>query len=208
MSPTPWHGQRRPGLLALVLLAHGLALLGWQRTMVPARLPVAPAVSPSSLVWLRLLPPVTAIANKTPAAPTAPSKPVSPTLPDRGQRVAHRHETQGIAVTTEPAPKQPERPRAVAAELPASAASAPLRRLLDTDATRRAISAAAQAPLLSERADAATGASPRSGAQRLSDAEAAALKGDCAKGGYAGGGMGLLSLPFLAYAAATGACAR
>ena len=36
----------------------------------------------------------------------------------------------------------------------------------------------------------------------------AAAKGDCLKGQYPGANMGLLSLPFLAVAAATGNCAK
>jgi hypothetical protein len=42
--------------------------------------------------------------------------------------------------------------------------------------------------------------------QQLLKAVAAAGKGDCLKGDYAGAGMGLLSAPFLAYAAAAGHC--
>ena len=42
--------------------------------------------------------------------------------------------------------------------------------------------------------------------QALPDAVAASAKGDCLKGEYALGGMGLLSLPFLALAVATDAC--
>jgi hypothetical protein len=42
--------------------------------------------------------------------------------------------------------------------------------------------------------------------KKLPDAVAAAAKGDCLKGEFFGGGMGLLSAPFLAAAAATGHC--
>lgn len=42
--------------------------------------------------------------------------------------------------------------------------------------------------------------------QHLPTAVAAAAKGDCMKGEFLGGGMGLLSAPFLAYAAAAGHC--
>ena len=76
------------------------------------------------------------------------------------------------------------------------------------DATRRAIREAARQPLLSERAAQATGQPFRRGAERLADAASGAGKGDCLKGEYAGGGMGLLSLPFLAVAAARGDCAH
>lgn len=44
--------------------------------------------------------------------------------------------------------------------------------------------------------------------ERLANNVREAGKGDCAKGEYAGGGMGLLSLPFLAIAAAAGNCAK
>jgi hypothetical protein len=42
--------------------------------------------------------------------------------------------------------------------------------------------------------------------QVLPHAVAAAAKGDCTKGQFVGGGMGLLSLPFLAVAAVRGDC--
>lgn len=42
--------------------------------------------------------------------------------------------------------------------------------------------------------------------QVLPDAVAASAKGDCLQGSYPGGGMGLLSAPFLAYAALSGSC--
>ena len=93
--------------------------------------------------------------------------------------------------------------------LPEPPASAPKQeRLLDNAATRQAIRDAARGPLLSERAATATGIAPVTAAERLSNGAAAAAKGDCGKGEFAGGGMGLLSLPFLVAAAATGQCAR
>jgi hypothetical protein len=95
-----------------------------------------------------------------------------------------------------------------AAEPPARPASAPLPRLLDTEATRQAIRDAARQPLLSERAARAMDLEPTTDAQRLSAAAAAAAQGDCVKGEFAGGGMGVLSLPFLALAVARGACAK
>lgn len=44
--------------------------------------------------------------------------------------------------------------------------------------------------------------------ERLGNDVKAAGKGDCVKGEYSGTGMGILSLPFLALAAARGACAQ
>jgi hypothetical protein len=90
----------------------------------------------------------------------------------------------------------------------APAASAVPGRLLDSAASRQAIRDAARGPLLAERAAAATGIEPVSAAEKLSQGAAAAGLGDCMKGDYAGGGMGLLSLPFLALAAASGRCAK
>jgi hypothetical protein len=95
--------------------------------------------------------------------------------------------------------------RLLPAELPASA---PREALLSTEATRLAIRQATRQPLLSERVAQATGIQATTSAERLAAAAGGAAKGDCLKGEFAGGGMGLLSLPFLAVAAATGQCAK
>jgi hypothetical protein len=92
---------------------------------------------------------------------------------------------------------------------PAASAPVALPSLLDTAATRRAIRASARTPGLGAQATAAIDEQRRAGAnERLADDMKAAGKGDCAKGDYAGAGMGILSLPFLAVAAARGACAQ
>lgn len=81
--------------------------------------------------------------------------------------------------------------------------------LLDTPATRRAIRASARDPSLTEQIARTSGEPRRAGAsQRLGSAVKAAGRGDCTKGDYAGAGMGLLSLPFLAMAVAGGQCAK
>lgn len=89
------------------------------------------------------------------------------------------------------------------------AASAPGISLLDSDATRRAIRGSARATSLTAEV-ARVGEEPnRATAQeRLGNELKDAARGDCAKGEFAGAGMGLLSLPFLVAAAARGACAR
>jgi hypothetical protein len=94
---------------------------------------------------------------------------------------------------------------------PAAAASAPnaLPSLLDSDATRRAIRASAHAPSLGDQLAQSRGEPHRpSASERLATRVHDAGKGDCAKGEYAGAGMGLLSLPFLAAAAIGGHCAK
>lgn len=105
----------------------------------------------------------------------------------------------------------PATPATVAASavLPAQAAASrigPLQSsILDTAATRQAIVEAARAPSLAGL----PGTTRRAGqTQQLSDAIAAGAHGDCDKGEFAGGGMGLLSLPFWAVAKLRGECGR
>ena len=89
------------------------------------------------------------------------------------------------------------------------AASAAETSLLDSEATRRAIRASARAASLTAEVARVGGEPARTTAQeRLGNDVKAAGRGDCAKGEYAGAGMGLLSLPFLVAAAARGACGQ
>ena len=77
--------------------------------------------------------------------------------------------------------------------------------ILDSAATRQAIVDAARTPSLAEL----PGTNRRASAQhQLGGAIAAGAHGDCDKGEFAGGGMGLLSLPFWAVAQLRGACGR
>lgn len=107
-----------------------------------------------------------------------------------------------------------EAPRAtvvIAAPTPASGASGPSgRELMDGTATRRAIRQSAQGqPLLAERADEASRAPDRIDAStKLGNEMMKGASGDCLKGEYAGGGMGLLSAPFWLLAEARGKCRR
>jgi hypothetical protein len=115
---------------------------------------------------------------------------------------------------------------------PVAAASAPPPdlRFLDNAATRRAIRAVASGEdaTVAERGNALTHEEPGSElvaadgshagmtrnlpppppAVQREQALAAAHKGDCGKGEYLGGGMGLLSAPFLVAAEALGKCAH
>ena len=98
---------------------------------------------------------------------------------------------------------------AASAALPAQAAASDISRfppsILDSPATRQAILDAARAPSLSEL----PGTTRRVGqTQRLNDAIASGAHGDCDKGEFVGGGMGLLSLPFWAVAKLHGDCGR
>lgn len=74
-------------------------------------------------------------------------------------------------------------------------------RLLDSAAGREAVQSAARQGLVA----------PRIHAQRedpLTSGIREAAHGDCMKGEFKGGGMGLLSLPMLAAAALKGECSR
>lgn len=107
-----------------------------------------------------------------------------------------------------------EAPRAtviIAAPTPVPGASGPSgRELMDGTATRRAIRQSAQGqPLLAERADDASRAPDRVDAStKLGNEMMKSASGDCLKGEYAGGGMGLLSAPFWLLAEARGKCRR
>ena len=79
--------------------------------------------------------------------------------------------------------------------------------LLDSEATRRALRASARDPGLAARAG-RIGPAPLAPDERLGAEVLKSARGDCLKGEYLGGGMGLLSLPFLAAAALREQCRR
>ena len=148
--------------------------------------------APSSRLTLRLVP--TALPPKP-----APRTEVAPAPTPRRTAATRPH--QRMPSATRDAHDTP----------PAAAASAPnaLPSLLDSDATRRAIRASAHAPSLGDQLAQSRGEPHRpSASERLATRVHDAGKGDCAKGEYAGAGMGLLSLPFLAAAAIGGHCAK
>jgi hypothetical protein len=116
------------------------------------------------------------------------------------------------AVRETPAPARPREQAAQAitpsaAAAPASAPPSDLR-FLDNADTRQAIRDAARGgATLASRGNAITRVEQTAG-ERLAQNIDAAHKGDCMKGEYPGGGMGLLSAPFLLAAAALGNCGR
>ena len=170
----------------------------------------------------RPLPPVSSRAGlhaPTPAPANAPARAPTPAPVPSPAR-----EDAAPAVTL-PGPI----PQAVPPVAAASAPPADLR-FLDNAATRRAIRAVARGDdaTVAERGNALTHEEPGSelvaadgshaGMQRnlpapppavaLAQGIDAAHKGDCGKGEYLGGGMGLLSAPFLLAAEALGKCAH
>lgn len=220
--------RRAPAALVGIAgaLAVHLTLLWWwqgastQRLVADLRLPEA------AWVTLRLIPlpvmprPVTSpepkAPEKTPADPRPPvsgRRSVLKAASKRAAEPARAAKAQNPAPSTSIVEPTPTLDPTVALPVePAAAASNPGRAaplLLDTEATRRAIRESARGVSLGERLDTARGEPGRFGSpQRLGNAVEASGKGDCAKGEYAGGGMGLLSVPFLAAAVSTGDCAK
>lgn len=178
-------------LMAALLLAHlGLGLLLVQRMRQPVA--AAPERAP---VWL--------IASVTPRPVPAAQK-----RPSRAPTLTRPQPTAVVeAIRPQPALAPPDPPALV---LEPTAISPPVREpLLGTDATRRAIRQAARDPLLSERAASAMGdGAPIGPEAKLGRQIQQAGNGECLKGEFAGGGMGLLSLPFWLLAEARGKCSK
>ena len=123
-------------------------------------------------------------------------------------------------------PAPPHDPPPVAAATPPASSPKPDLSFLDNAATRQAIRDVARGDTLASAGNAATredngsellaadgshmgttrNLPPPPPAQLLARNIAAAHKGDCGKGEYLGGGMGLLSAPFLIAAEAMGQC--
>ncbi len=81
----------------------------------------------------------------------------------------------------------------------------PLEDILNSPGTRRAIRDAALAPSLADLDGTTARANPT---RQLGASIASGARGDCEKGEFAGGGMGLLSLPFWAIARLRDHCGK
>jgi hypothetical protein len=199
----PHSTRHRVFALAAVLALH-VALFWFVRG---STLLQAGRDAPSSAlqrVSLRLVP--VPIAVVRPQAALAPPKPPEPArAPQRVQR-SRRTPATTVEPDTTPSIGPTPAPTLSRAE---PAANAPEVSLLDSEATRRAIRASARATSLTAEVARVGGEPQRLTAQeRLGKQVKDAGRGDCAKGEYAGAGMGLLSLPFLVAAAARGECAQ
>ena len=184
------HDRRRAATAVLCVVAlHGALVWGWQDALTgPTR---QSGLTPPLRVTLRLVPlrPTPAALQRRPETPLATAtlrKPLA--MPSRPRQPPSTGETSTAAAAPD---------RAVITTTPAEGALRP------------AIRASARTPSLSALAAAASEEPrPVSAQERLGDGVKSAGKGDCLKGQYAGAGMGILSLPFIALAAARGACAQ
>ena len=167
--------------------AHRLQVV-WVETPTSTPTP-APAPSPAA-----------AAARPGPAPAPAPTR-----RPDTAAVAPPSRQGAGAAKATE----QAATAAAPQAPVPADTEAAPdtarsaraMGRLLDSAAGREAVQSAARQGLVR----------PQIPAQRedpLASGMREAAQGDCMKGEFKGGGMGLLSLPMLAAAALQGECSR
>jgi hypothetical protein len=191
------HPSRSRTVAAAIVVAVHLALLiAWMHDAVRA---------PSHAVPPRIS--VRLIAAAAPARPAELSvapparTPVRRAPPAARAEAPRRDAIAPQAITTQAIAAEP------AASQTATAPPAAAEPLLDSEATRRAVRASARDPGLAARAG-RFGAEPLSPDARLGAEVQRSAKGDCLKGEYLGGGMGLLSLPFLAAAALREQCRR
>ena len=173
--------------------AHRLQVV-WVETPMPMPMPT-PTPAPS---------PAPAAARPGPAPAPAPRhKPAR--RPDTAAVAPPSRQGAGAAKATEQAATAAAPQASVPADteaVPDTARSArAMGRLLDSAAGREAVQSAARQGLVR----------PQIPAQRedpLASGMREAAQGDCMKGEFKGGGMGLLSLPMLAAAALKGECSR
>ncbi|WAT87543.1 hypothetical protein [Delftia acidovorans] len=196
--------------LLLSLLLHGALL--WQGLAPDIARPGTGQAEAHRLqvVWVE-----TPTSTPTPAPSPAPAAarpgpapaPASPPTrrPDTAAVAPPSRQGAGAAKATE----QAATAAAPQAPVPADTAAVPdtarsaraMGRLLDSAAGREAVQSAARQGLVR----------PQIPAQRedpLASGMREAAQGDCMKGEFKGGGMGLLSLPMLAAAALKGECSR
>lgn len=203
--------QRR-GAAVLVLALHLLLLAGLWQAM---RTRVVEVVPPQrSLTWVRALP-ATPAATPPPTAERPARQLPQPSPPPIPLRRADEPRVAAPPPRTELTWVEPAPAVATAPAAPASAASAPPERLLDTAATRSALRQLGRQPLLHEQAAESTGTVIARTDTALARDVAEAGTPDCLRDGKAASGQvgpvglgGILGLPFLAARVATGKCAK
>ncbi len=196
--------------LLLSLLLHGALL--WQGLAPDIARPGTGQAEAHRLqvVWVE-----TPTSTPTPAPSPAPAAARPAPAPASVPKPARRPDTAAVAPPSRQgagaaeAMEQAATAAAPQAPVPADTEAAPdtarsaraMGRLLDSAAGREAVQSAARQGLVR----------PQIHAQRedpLASGMREAAQGDCMKGEFKGGGMGLLSLPMLAAAALKGECSR
>jgi len=188
-------------VIALVLLAHALLGLWLSEAVRPAPREAATGQRATALrlIAVRALPPASPqqpAPGRSAGARSVAPRTARPPIENRPVPMAPADATPLVSEAAPPA----------ASNAPAAAPALPA--LLDSEATRRALRQAAREPPPSERAAALLGPAPETTQQRLGREIGQSATGECLQGEYAGGGMGLLSLPFWLLAEARGKCRR
>jgi len=196
----PFPTLRRPALTALVLAVAAMhAAVLW--LLVMATKPhgrTAGAAKRIVVEMVRAEPP----AEADPAPRKKAASPASTSSP----RPAARRPPQSVRAKANAAPEAPADTSPPSQAASVAPAPPPI---LHSESMRRALRDIARERSFADRAAEDLNGSPRSGFDSsLSAGVAGAARGDCRKGEFKGGGMGLLSLPALALAAANGECAR
>ncbi len=222
-----WSASRIAAALALHVLALTALTLAIDRVELPRR--GIERVTTLVMVALQTAPPpVHALPLPRTPVPSpvhagAPATRVALAPAPAGRRP--REAAQAITLST---PPQAEPAPTLAAAMPAASSPKPDLAFLNNAATREAIRAVARGDTLRRKGNALTDEEPGSElvaangshtgltrnlappppAVALANGIESAHKGDCSKGQYLGGGMGLLSAPFLLAAEAMGSCAH
>jgi hypothetical protein len=190
---------RRAVAAAIVVAAHLVLLLAWTHDAVHVPGHAAPPRISVRLIAAMPAAPPARTAEPTKAQPVRDPTRRAPPLPRAD--VTRRDAITPQAITTQAIALEPAASQAATVE---PAATEPL---LDSEATRRALRASARDPGLAARAG-RFGAAPLTPDERLGAEVQKGARGDCLKGEYVGGGMGLLSLPFLAIAKLRDQCSK
>ena len=218
-----WSASRIAAALALHLLVFAGLKLAIDRVQMPGR--GAERSTTLIMVALHAAPPpalhALPLPRPTHAQPPATARADTPVPREPERALPRPREPEAQAI------KLPAPPPAVAAATPPASAPPDLK-FLDNAATRQAIRNVARGDTLASAGNALThedtgsellaadgshvgmqrNLPPPPPAEALARGIDAAHKGDCSKGDYAGGGMGLLSLPFLVAAEALGNCSH
>lgn len=202
------------GLLIYTMFSH------WPHTPTASTTPEA--ITPPVMQLALLPPPVQVQPISSPMTDARPAP-----LPTHPTKAPRRKPTPRTSATPSTSPKHAASPAtplsaplpptttptaASAQTSPHSASQAKPRFDLNHPSTQQSLQAIGQrSPSLAEQANTQLHGqhhTPNRRDQELSQGLAQAAKGDCAKGEFTGGNMGLLSAPFLAAAVLNGDCAR
>jgi len=233
LAATDWAAERRrrwsPSRVAAAVLLHALVLAALTLAIDRVEMPQHGGDRVTTLVsvMLHAAPPPPLHALPLPRPPLTADAPSTHVTRAKAPALDRSRAETTQAITLPAPPRTDEAPATVAATPAASSPRSDLS-FLDNAATRQAIRNVARGDTLASHGSALTHEEPGSellaadgshdGSQRnlpqpppaqlLAQNIATAHKGDCMKGEYLGGGMGLLSAPFLLAAEAMGSCAH